>query len=220
MSQNRSCNGSYIYVTCLYMHVHTCMYVELYVHTCITKGFWRCRSVGGEIHRVLRESSDRSGPVGRWVGADFTRGGFWRRKKAILNINFCLYDFATRVRWAPAHRPTGPRMTCATVEVFRSGQRGHLRAVDCENVQNSWLIYISFTICASCKDIRFWLHTPSKRGCSGRPFSRRKRSDVGAGRGGPWGANGAIATVTKVHIYPCLQSCRSWGGFPHTIPFY
>jgi len=43
-------------------------------------------------------------------------------------------------------------------------------------------------------------------GCSGRPFSGRKRSDVGAGRGGPWGANGAIATVTKVHIYPCLQS--------------
>ena len=90
----------------------------------------------------MRESSDRSGPVGRWVGADFTRGGFWRRKKSILNINFCLYDFATRVRWAPAHRPTGPRMTCATVEVFRSGQRGRLRAVDCENVQNSWLICI------------------------------------------------------------------------------
>ena len=39
MSQKRACNGMYIYVTCIYIHVHICKIVELYVHTCITRVF-------------------------------------------------------------------------------------------------------------------------------------------------------------------------------------
>ena len=39
MSQNRTSNGSYIYITCIYIHVHICKIVELYVHTCMTRVF-------------------------------------------------------------------------------------------------------------------------------------------------------------------------------------
>ena len=92
------------------------------------------------------------------------------------------------MKLAPAHRPTGPRMTCAKAEVFEAD-----RAVVCVQLTVKYEkvvanIYIMHYMCILYMHLILAPHS-FKGGCSGRPFGAHKRSDVGAGRGGPWGAN-------------------------------